>query len=89
MSGKAGQKWRNPGPRTVAADFGVGDPANGERVVRCAICGLPETPGNKLLPGLWGYIRFNLDLVLCERCVVRHRRFDPRDADPLTLEDVA
>lgn len=63
------------------------DPAHGERVPRCAICGMPERPGNKLYPGLWGYIRTNIPLTLCERDV--RDRLPVLDPDPLTLADVA
>lgn len=47
------------------------DPALGEKVARCAICGIPDRKGNRLSPGLWGYIRRNVALTLCERCILR------------------
>lgn len=89
-----GKPWLRDkiGPRVIPPatyDTDLADPAKGEKVPRCRICGRPEQRGNKLLPGLWGYIRFNVDLILCESCV---RALIPDDrtlADPLTLDDVA
>jgi hypothetical protein len=48
---------------------------------------MPASPGNKIIPGRWGYLRFTMPLALCERCVMGNRP-DER-ADPLTLDDVA
>ena len=66
-------------------DDDLADPANGEDVPRCAVCGVPGTKGNKIIPGRWGYIRWNMDLRLCERCVRGH--MERERADPLTLDD--
>lgn len=55
----------------------------------CAVCQSTATPGNKIIVGLWGVIRFNLELPLCERCIRYYAPRDPRDADPLTLDVVA
>lgn len=71
---------------------GTANPRHGARLPRpkgpfCVDCKDPETAGNKVIIGLWGYIRLNLELPLCERCIRdRYPRMDP---DPLTLEDVA
>ena len=46
------------------------DPALGEKVARCVVCGIPDRKGNRLYPGLWGYIHRNIDLTLCERCIL-------------------
>ena len=80
------QRPASDGPRKSPEE--LADPARGEKVPRCRSCGLPDQPGNKLIPGMWGYVRFNMPLELCERCVMAFR---PRpDVDPLTaLEDVA
>lgn len=67
----------------------VVDPAHGERVPRCRVCGVPETKGNKLIPGMWGYLRFNMPLDLCERCVLYIAPIDRMEADPMQLHDAA
>jgi hypothetical protein len=68
---------------STAEDFG--DPAHGDRVPRCAICGVPESSGNRLIPGWWGYLRFGMELTLCEREVLRYL---PREmTDPIQLEE--
>jgi ribosomal protein S14 len=80
-------QWRKPGGPGASAEIGPGDPARGEKVPRCARCGMPERPAYKLYPGLWGYIRFNLDLTLCGQCI--EELADKRGLDPIQLEDVA
>ena len=71
---------------------GADNPRHGARLPRpkgpfCAICQDTERVGNKIIVGLWAYVRFHMDLPLCERCIRDHA---PRmNADPLTLEDVA
>ena len=94
MAGRKGQRWdrRLPrirpseGPRPSPED--IADPAQGAKVPRCRACGLPDQPGNKLLPGLWVYLRFSVSFELCERCV-RAAVPDRMALDPLTLDDVA
>jgi ribosomal protein S14 len=72
----------------VRVDHDIADPARGEKVRRCAICGAPETTGNKLIVGLWAYIRLTFDLALCERCIREHApRLDP-DPMQVTLEEL-
>ena len=64
------------------------DPARGEAVPRCRICGYPESAGHRLYPGLWSYIRLNLELTLCGKCIEENLP-NRRALDPLTLDDVA
>lgn len=77
---------RAPLPGTY--DATLRDPARGEKVPRCQRCGMPERPNVKLYPGLWGYIRFNIDLTLCGECITELMP-DRRALDPLTLDEVA
>lgn len=76
----------------MAFRAGSDNPKSGPRLPRpkgpfCVACGDGETTGNRVIVGLWGYIRVNFDLALCERCIRdRLPRYDP---DPLTLDDVA
>lgn len=87
-------RWRNANgpvirthPPSAPQDA---DPANGEKVPRCAICGMPEVKGSRIIPGMWGYLRFNMPLNVCERCVIRFAPVDHRSSDPLTVwEEVA
>lgn len=62
------------------------DPAHGEHVERCAICGLPEGR-YRLYPGLFVYLRFSMPLIVCGKCVEEHAL--RQRIDPLQLEDVA
>lgn len=75
-------------PLTPAIGEHLVDPAHGERVPRCAICGMPDRPGVPLLPGYWAYAaRKGIDLVICERdYLARLPRYDPNQ---LSLEDAA
>ena len=76
----------------MAFRAGSDNPRSGARLPRpsgpyCVDCKEFESPGNRVIVGLWGVIRLNFDLALCERCIRdRMPRLDP---DPLTLEDVA
>ncbi len=90
MAGKSGMKWDTAkiGPTTSPTGHDTTDLGHGKGP-HCAVCGVPGTKGNKIIPGQWGYIRFNMALHLCERCVNWFGQRDPRDADPLTLDDVA
>lgn len=88
MAGKAWNRSRIGRRTPVTIDPTLGDPAKGERVPRCKVCGMPERPGNKLIPGMWAYLRFHMDLVLCEHCVMESAP-GPMLADPLQLEDAA
>lgn len=83
--------WRS-GPRLPKAPPSpsqdeIADPAHGAKVPRCKVCGLPGSPGNRLIPGLWAYIHFSMQMALCERCVNEMR--PAINPDPLTLEEVA
>ena len=80
--------WRKPGTPKPSEDVGPGDPAQGERVPRCRCCGMPERPGAKLYPGMWAYIRFNLEVTLCGKCIEEFLP-DRRALDPMTLDEVA
>jgi hypothetical protein len=74
------------GPRPSPED--LEDPAKGEKVPRCRSCGLPDQQGNRLLPGLWAYIKFTVQYELCERCV-RAAIPDRQALDPIQLDEVA
>lgn len=95
MSGKQGQRWGAQKPRIRPADGprpateDLSDPAKGEKVPRCRSCGMPDQPTNHLIPGLWSYIRFSMELALCQRCVVAFAPSDPQEADPMQLHDAA
>lgn len=73
---------------------GSDNPRSGPRLPRpsgpfCAICQDHEKPGNRVIPGLWAYLRFSMDLAVCERCIRDHMpRYDP-DPRQVTLDDVA
>lgn len=55
----------------------------------CAICHDQERGGNKVIPGWWGYLRFGMELAVCERCIRDHMpQMDP-DPRQVTLDDVA
>lgn len=93
MSGKQGQRWDTAkiGPTTPPTPDDDHRDAGYGKGPHCAICGVPESTRNKLIPGRWGYLRWNMDLTLCERCVryQYERGVDRRDTDPLSYEDVA
>jgi hypothetical protein len=93
MAGKAGmQQPGNRQPRFRAAPdtayvAGLADPANGAKVPRCAVCGMPQTDATDLLPGMWRYAaRPPIDLTLCDRCAARLGSIEP---DAGTWEDAA
>lgn len=72
----------------------VGDPAQGRKVPRCRICGLPEQPRNHLRVGTWtGLGPLNIivafKLPLCDRCVAHYSPMDPRAGDPLMVNEDA
>lgn len=74
-----GREWDRSkvGPRSAKLPLGtddIGDPANGEKVKRCAVCGMPE--GSELR-GLWNGL--HVRLTVCERCVFRYNPPDPLD----------
>lgn len=61
-----------------------------ERVTHCRLCEAAASPGNKVMSGVWAYVHRHVDMLVCEACVIRVApHFDPRLADPVTLEDVA
>ena len=59
----------------------LSDPADGARVPRCKVCGMPSTPDRQLLAGVWMIGSYRMSLVLCDRELPP---FDPRSGDPLT-----
>lgn len=71
---------------------GSDNPRSGARLPRpkgpfCIDCKDPETTGNRVIIGLWGYIHFHMEVPICERCI---RDRAPRvNSDPLTLDEVA
>ncbi len=72
---------------------GMADPAQGAKVPRCLVCGMPSTEGSPVLPGLWAYVRRNVQVNLCERCVIREEEKQEArlriQADPLTIWEEA
>lgn len=96
MAGRKGMSWspekREPrfdGRNRIGPnDPGLPDIANGEDVLRCIACGVSDRDENRVYPGLWGYIRFNMPAGLCMACIAFHSR--RVESSPLTeLEDVA
>lgn len=97
MPGKPGMRWsdekreprfdgRNRGDRPNDPD--LPDPANGEAVLRCISCGVPDRESNRVYSGMWAHLRFHMDAGLCAACIAFHARHV--DSSPLTeLEDVA
>lgn len=89
----SGVKGQNVGPRVIrdaGYEADVVDPARGEKVERCRVCGMPATEKNPLYPGLFVYIRLARPLNLCKRCIEDPKyQWDPRDADPMQLHDAA
>lgn len=69
MAGKAGMKWQKPRRGDPRYESDVPDPAEGERVTRCFACGNPETPKRELMPGLFGFARFHVEMPLCQPCI--------------------
>lgn len=67
--------WRS-GPRLSNGgdSHDAGDPANGERVPRCAVCGMPS---GAEMRGVWGGLRGRLPI--CERDWFRYNPPDPLD----------
>lgn len=62
----------------------IRDPANGEKVPRCKVCGLPGSDGNQLLDGIWRTPDKARRLRLCERCIGPDV---PVTADPFQLPE--
>ena len=87
MSGKAWNRSKI-GVRVVPLgrehdEMGLADPARGEKVLRCAECGLPDLAGNRVITGTWTYRSVTFAFELCEREIRRRFPMDPRDGDPL------
>jgi len=72
------------GPRSTdssyTAPLDLVDPAEGARVPRCKVCGMPDMAGGRLIAGVWTVGTYRLRLILCEREIPA---FDPRSGDPL------
>jgi hypothetical protein len=66
--------------RLYTAPEGLVDPAAGERVLRCRVCGMPALPDSALITGTWSVGTYRMTLTLCEREIPA---LDPRAADPL------
>lgn len=73
-------------PSATSTAVGIADPAEGRRVARCAVCGMPATADNQLLDGIWAKGTFRMRLVLCARELPP---FDPQSGDPLRVDEVA
>jgi len=56
------------------------DPADGAKVARCKVCGMPDMPGGRLIAGVWTFGTYRMRMVLCEREIPP---LDPRAGDPL------
>lgn len=80
MSSRPGAQGRKSPLSTDYAD--LRDPANGAKVPRCAVCGMPDRPDNGLVTGMWAHLRFHMDMTLCGKCIRQIGRFDARDTDP-------
>lgn len=62
------------------------DPAHGEKVPRCAVCGMPNTAS---IVGPWSGDGVIYRIRVCDRCIAREARPGPRDADPLHVDEAA
>lgn len=62
------------------------DPAKGEKVPRCAVCGIPASP---VIVGVWSGDGKTYRIRVCDRCIARESRPGPEDADPLTVPEAA
>ena len=98
MPGKVGAKWGKRDPRRQPLSGPpkelpiVADPADGRKVPRCRICGLPDQPRNQLRTGQWLgpgplHVPVKFPLPLCDRCIAHYAPIDPQAGDPLTVTD--
>jgi len=70
MSAKGGPANVNAGPHLPFGgplDDLAADPANGERVPRCYVCGIPE----RRVFGLFEHGTYRAAIRVCERCLWR------------------
>lgn len=82
-----GRPWSQDklGPKTIPATGyeDARDPGMGEKVPRCAACGMPET---RSMVGVWDGDGRRYHIRLCGRCVGQTRQPDP---DPLDATEAA
>ena len=82
MSERPGAVGRKTDPGTGTYED-LRDPAHGEKVPRCAICGMPN---GQSIVGRWSGDDKVYRVLVCHRCIARESKLDP---DPRYVDEAA